>query len=161
MQRRAVAVAAALFLIVGALSLGLVLTGETPEMDLPDEDAYQQGDEFSVGGQTYTAASVSASEEDGETSYEATIEWNNESQNGTQSATVAQHENVTLGGQTYFAHFESGDEVIISDNFDALRQHEANVAQYEEQTNGLWGVSILTGTTLILLMGMAYLPSRY
>ncbi|QKY20761.1 hypothetical protein B4589_010375 [Halolamina sp. CBA1230] len=161
MQRRAVAVAAALFLIVGALSLGLVLTGETPEMDLPGEDAYQQGDEFSVGGQTYTVASVNSSEEDGETSYEATIEWNNESQNGTQSATVAQHENVTLGEQTYFAHFESGDEVILSDNFDALRQHEASVAQYEEQTNGLWGVSILTGTTLILLLGMAYLPSRY
>jgi hypothetical protein len=161
MQRRAVAVAAALFLIVGALSLGLVLTGETPELELSGEDAYQSGDEFSVGGQTYTVASVESSEEDGETSYEATIEWDNESMNGTQSATVAQHENVSLGGQNHFAHFRSGDEVVISDNYAALRQHETNVDQYNEQTNGIWGVTILTGITAIVLTGMGYMPSRY
>lgn len=159
MQRRAVAVAAALFLIVGALSLGLVVTSETPELDLEGDNEFQEGDRFNYGDQTYTVASIDSSEEDGETSYEATLEWSTE--NGSQSTTVAQHENVSLGGDTFFAHFESGDEVIISGDFASLRQHNFETAQYNSHTNGLWGVTILSGVTVILLMGMAYLPSRY
>ncbi|MFW5934482.1 MAG: hypothetical protein ACOCQL_01380 [Halolamina sp.] len=159
MQRRAVAVAAALFLVVGALSLGLVLTGEAPAFDAGGENVYQSGDEFTVDGQTYTVASIEASESDGETSYEATIEW--EGENGTQSASVSQHGNVTLSGETHFAHFNSGEEVVISSNFETLREYNTATAQYEEQTNGLWGVSILTGLVGMFLIGTAYLPSRY
>lgn len=161
MQRRAVAVAAALFLIVGALSLGLVTASEAPDPDLEGDNAFQQGDRFSYAGQTYTVASVDSTEEDGETSYEATLEWNNQSEDGTQSTTVSQHGNVTLGDDTFFAHFESGDEVIISADFAELRQYNFETAQYGTHTNGLWGVTILSGVVAILLFGMAYLPSRY
>lgn len=162
MQRRAVAVAAALFLIVGALSLGLVLTSETPELALEGDNEFQEGDRFNYAGQTYTVASIEATESSGgETSYETVIEWNNESMNGTQSASVSQHGNVTLSGDTFFAHFDSGDEVILSADFVELRQYNYNTAQYESHTNGLWGVTILSGVTLILLLGMAYMPSRY
>ena len=167
MQRRAVAVAAALFLIVGALSLGLVLTAEAPAFEAGADNVYGSGDEFTVDGQTYTVASVEASESSGGghgggggTSYEATIEWQNES-GATQSKTVSQHANVTLSGQTFFAHFESGEEVVISSNFETLRQYNTETDQFHEHTNGLWGVSILTGLVGMLLIGMAYLPSRY
>ncbi|WP_053946814.1 hypothetical protein [Halolamina sediminis] len=167
MQRRAVAVAAALFLIVGALSLGLVLTSEAPALNAADDSVYQEGDELSVGDRTYTVATVEATESSGGghgggggTTYEAVIEWQNES-GATQSASVGQHGNVTLSGETFFAHFESGEEVVISSNFETLRQYNTATEQYQEHTNGLWGVSILTGSTLILLLGMAYLPSRY
>lgn len=166
MQRRAVAVAAALFLVVGALSLGLVLTGEAPAFDAGGENVYQSGDEFTVDGQTYTVASVEATESSGGghgggggTTYEATIEWDDE--NGTQSATVGQHGNVTLSGVTHFAHFDSGEEVVISSNFETLREYNTETAQYEEHTNGLWGVSILTGLVGMFLIGTAYMPSRY
>ncbi|MFW5939334.1 MAG: hypothetical protein ACOCSD_03575 [Halolamina sp.] len=159
MQRRAVAVAAALFLIAGVLSLGLVLTAEAPEIDLEGDNAFQEGESFNYEGQTYTVDTIDASEEDGETTYEATIEWNTE--NGTESASVGQHGNVTLGEDTFFAHFDSGDEVIISADFATLRQHEFETAQYETQTNGLWGVAILNGVVLIILTAMGYLPSRY
>lgn len=169
MQRRAVAVAAALFLIAGALSLGLVLTSEAPGLDTEEGNEFQEGDRFTVAGQTYTVASIEASESSGgghgggggETTYEATIEWNNESQNGTQSASVSQHGNVTLGGQTFFAHFESGDSVYLSSDFSELRQYNHETAQYHEHTNGLWGITILSGISAILLIGMAYMPSRY
>lgn len=166
MQRRAVAVAAALFLVVGALSLGLVLTGEAPAFDAGADNVYQAGDEFTVDGQTYTVAAVEATEESGGghgggggMSYEATIEW--DTGNGTESATVSQHGNVTLSGQTFFAHFNSGEEVVISSNFETLREYNTETAQFEEHTNGLWGVSILTGLVGMLMIGMAYLPSRY
>ena len=168
MQRRAVAVAAALFLIVGALSLGLVVTSEAPTLNAADDEVYQAGDEFTVGDRTYTVASVEASESSGGghgggggTTYEATIEWDNESLNDTQSATVGQHGNVTLSGETFFAHFDSGDEVVISSNFETLRQYNTATDQYKDHTDGLWGVTILTSLTLILLLGMAYMPSRY
>ena len=92
-------------------------------------------------------------------SYEATIEW--DTGNGTESATVSQHGNVTLSDQTFFAHFNSGEEVVISSNFETLREYNTETAQFEEHTNGLWGVSILTGLVGMLMIGMAYLPSRY
>jgi len=169
MQRRAVAVAAALFLIVGALSLGLVLTSEAPALDTQGENEFQQGDRFTVAGQTYTVASIEATESEGGghggggggTTYEAVIEWNNQSQDGTQSASVSQHGNVTLGDQTFFAHFESGDSVYLSADFAELRQYNYDSAQYHEHTNGLWGVTILSGVSAVLLIGMAYMPSRY
>lgn len=168
MQRRAVAVAAALFLIVGALSLGLVLTSEAPTLDLEGDNEFQAGDRFAFAGQTYTVASIEASESSGDghgggggTTYEAVIEWNNESQEGTQSASVGQHGNVTLSGETFFAHFESDEQVVISGDFAELRQYNFDTAQYQTHTNGLWGVSILSGIAALLLIGMAYMPSRY
>ena len=168
MQRRAVAVAAALFLVVGALSLGLVLTAEAPALEADSENVYQAGDQLTVGDRTYTVASIEASESSGGghgggggTTYEATIEWDNESMNGTQSATVGQHGNVTLSGETFFAHFDSGEEVVISSNFETLRQYNHETDRYKDHTDGLWGVTILTGITAIVLSGMGYMPSRY
>jgi hypothetical protein len=168
MQRRAVAVAAALFLVVGALSLGLVLTSEAPGINAEADNVYQAGDEFTVGDRTYTVASIEASESSGGghgggggTTYEAVIEWNNESMNGTQSASVGQHGNVTLSGETFFAHFDSGEEVVISSDFQTLRQYNTETERFEDHTNGLWGATILTGITAIVLTGMGYMPSRY
>lgn len=160
MQRRAVAVAAALFLVVGALSLGLVLTAEAPELTLEDDNTFQAGDRFNFDGQTYTVATVEPSEsESGETTYEAVIEWQTE--DGSQSTTLNQHTRTTLGGEEFFAHFESGEEVTLSANTAALNQHNFDTEQYNTHTNGLWGVTILSGIVTILLMGIGYMPSRY
>ena len=169
MQRRAVAVAAALFLVVGALSLGLVLTSEAPELALEDDNTFQEGDRFTFAGQTYTVATVEASESSGggghgggggaETTYEAVVEWQTES--GTQSISLAQHERFSLGGEEFFAHFESGDEVVLSADVGALNQYEFDTQRYDTHTNGLWGVTILGGIVAILLIGIGYMPSRY
>lgn len=76
MQRRAVAVYAALFLLIAAASYGLAATAEEPTITLDDPD-YQlsEGDTFSVEDLTYTVESLEESEEDGETTYSGTIEW--------------------------------------------------------------------------------------
>ena len=159
MQRRAVAVAAALFLVVGALSLGLVLTSEAPEPAIEGDNTFQEGDRFTFAGQTYTVATVEASESDGETSYEAVIEWQTE--DGSQSRSLAQHERFTLGDEEFFAHFESGEEVVLSADIGVLNQYEFDTQQYDTHTNGLWGVTILSGIVAILLIGIGYMPSRY
>jgi hypothetical protein len=161
MQRRAAAVAAALFLVVGALSMGIVTTASAPEIDLADDNEFREGDRFSYADEVYTVASIEATESEGETTYEAVIEWNDESMNGTQSASVSQHGNVTLSGDTFFAHFDSGEEVVISADFATLRQYDFDTQQYNTHTSGLWGVTILSGVVALLLLGTAYLPSRY
>lgn len=168
MQRRAVAVAAALFLVVGAISLGLVLTSEAPELTLEGDNEFQAQDRFTFAGQTYTVDDISASESDGGghgggggMTYEAIIKWNNQSMEGTQSASVGQHGTVTLSGETFFVHFDSADQIVISGDFVELRQYNYDTNQYHTHTNGLWGTSILSGIVAILLFGMAYMPSRY
>ncbi|GAB7093774.1 hypothetical protein JCM30237_09260 [Halolamina litorea] len=155
------AVAAALFLVVGALSLGLVLTAEAPELTLEDDNTFQEGDRFNFDGQTYTVTTVEASEsgEGGETTYEAVIEW--QTDDGTQSTTLNQHTRTTLGDEEFFAHFESGEEVTLSANTLVLNQYTFDTEQYNTHTNGLWGVTILSGIVAILLMGIGYMPSRY
>lgn len=82
MQRRAVAVYAAVFLLIAAASYGLVTTAETPRVAVENPDyKLTSGETFSVGGQTYTAATVEEVTEDGghgssSTHMSGTIEWN-------------------------------------------------------------------------------------
>jgi hypothetical protein len=82
MQRRAVAVFVAFFLVVGSLSLALVVTAESPHLDAEGREL-QAGDRFTVGNQEYTVASVDVSESEGGgahgggggTTYETVFEW--------------------------------------------------------------------------------------
>lgn len=77
------------------------------------------------------------------------------------SATVTEKANVTLSGETYFAHFPNDETVVLSRNFGELRQEERDVEEYKRHRNGLWGVSILSGVVAGLMVAMAFLPSRY
>ena len=66
MQRRAVAVFVALFLVVAGVTGALTATAETPEIALenPEIDA-SQNDTIDVGGESYVVADISESENDG------------------------------------------------------------------------------------------------
>ncbi|TQQ82698.1 hypothetical protein EGH24_04415 [Halonotius terrestris] len=81
MQRRAVAVYVALFLLIGAASYTLMVTAEQPQISVEDPD-YQlsSGEEFTAAGQSYTAATVEEVTEEGSygstsTYIAATVEW--------------------------------------------------------------------------------------
>ncbi|WP_138007197.1 hypothetical protein [Halalkalirubrum salinum] len=76
MQRRAVAVYVAIFLLVGVGSYALITTAQAPTVSIDDAE-YQlsDGDTFEINGTTYTASELSGEEEDGETVYSGTIEW--------------------------------------------------------------------------------------
>ncbi len=76
MQRRAVAVYVAIFLLVGIGSYALITTAVAPTVSIDDAE-YQlsDGDSFEINGTTYTVSELSAEEEDGETVYSGTVEW--------------------------------------------------------------------------------------
>ena len=76
MQRRAVVVYVALFLLVGSASGALLVTAESPEVAFENpEFELSAGDTFEVDGQEYTVSDVTETETDeGETQFAATIE---------------------------------------------------------------------------------------
>jgi hypothetical protein len=76
MQRRAVVVYVALFLLVGSASGALLTTAETPEVAFENpEFELSTNDTFEVDGQEYTVTDVTETETDeGETQFAATIE---------------------------------------------------------------------------------------
>lgn len=76
MQRRAVVVYVALFLLVGSASGVLLTTAESPEVAFENpEFELSAGDTFEVDGQEYTVSDVTETETDeGETQFAATIE---------------------------------------------------------------------------------------
>ena len=78
MQRRAVAVYAAMFLIVAAASYGLVATAEEPTITLEEADfELSEGETFSIGEQTYTVSSIEETEDEetGERTFAGELEW--------------------------------------------------------------------------------------
>ncbi|WP_435186120.1 hypothetical protein [Halobellus sp. EA9] len=66
MQRRAAAIYAALFIVIGAASYSLIATAQAPHVEFENpEYELAQGDQFRVGGQTYTVSSISSSQQGG------------------------------------------------------------------------------------------------
>ena len=92
MQRRAVAVFVAFFLVVGSLSLALVVTAESPHLDAEGREL-RAVDSFTVGDQDYVVSSVDVSESEGGgghgggggTTYETVFEWTVQSSDYSQS----------------------------------------------------------------------------
>jgi len=81
MQRRAVAVYVALFVLIGVASYTLMVTAEQPQVAVENPNfQLSSGDGFTVNGQSYTAATVEEVTEEGShgsssTHREATLEW--------------------------------------------------------------------------------------
>ena len=256
MQRRAAAIYAVFFLVVGAASYSLIATAESPSVTFENPDyRLQQGDTFSVGDQDYTVTGLEVSEpsggghgggggggvtysasvtndpsefvlqeninrtgilandpqadnetvtRDGEefvvitengtsrlvaadeyfpepnerpfsegqqfpyqnntatvdnvTNRSATIAWTAPREN---TAEMSQANNVTLSGTTFLAYFPTNDSVVLTTDFQSYEQQTSEIDTFHERTSGLWGISILSGLVIVLLVGMAYLPSRY
>ncbi|MBX0295677.1 hypothetical protein [Haloarcula nitratireducens] len=93
------------------------------------------------------------------TTESATVEWV-----APRNRTVQLSEggNVTLQGQQYFAHFPDHQTVqlVSVDQYSTYQAQLADQDYFHERTNGLWGVSILSGIAAVLMLGMAYLPTR-
>jgi hypothetical protein len=120
---------------------------QTYEFSVGDSYEHQTGE----GTQQTTIASVS---EDG-----ATLEWTAPRD---EEVELSEGTNVTLGGQDHFAHFPDHHTVqlINSDQYAAYQQTLDEQDYFHERTNGLWGISILSGVGAVLMLGMAYLPNR-
>lgn len=115
----------------------------------PEEQTFSQGDTVDYEGNESTVDVATGT---------VTLTWTGPQQN---TLALDDAANVTLGGETYLAYFPSGEEVVLTQQFDSYNSQLAEIDTFHERENGLWGISIVSGIVAILLVGMAFLPSRY
>jgi len=121
----------------------------------PETLTYATGEQYVYaaegGSQTTTIANISDSG--------AMLEWTAPRQ---RTVELGEGGNVTLSGDRYFAHFpsQSSVQVVSIDQYPQYQGTLADQTYFNERKNGLWGVSILSGIAAVLLLGMAYLPTR-
>jgi hypothetical protein len=92
------------------------------------------------------------------TSDAVTLSWTAPRENTVQ---LADRANVTLGGETYLAFFATNESVVLTQDFESYRAQNDEIDSFHRQKNGLWGVTSLSGASVVFLIGLAFLPSRY
>jgi len=164
MQRRAVAVYAALFLLVASVAGVLTVTAESPEVAFENPDhELSSGDTFEVDGTEYAVAEISEVEAGGgghggsaETSIVATIEQGNE------TIEVEDESTVTLGETGFVANFPDGTSTLtLSSDMEGYEAQVAEIDQFEQYNSGVTRVLILSLFSVVLLLATAFIPSRY
>lgn len=114
----------------------------------PQTRNFTQGDEFQYGNNSTTITAISQAD--------AILEWT-----GTRTTTVDVEEgNVTLGDTQYVAHFPDNSTLRLTQNVAAYQEEQAAIVDFNDRIRGFWGVVILSLSTAILLIGLAYLPVR-
>lgn len=79
----------------------------------------------------------------------------------TNTVELSNEANVTLADQTFFVYFTSDSEVVLESSYSVYASQTAQIADFTRIQNGLWGISILSGVSAVMLIGMAFMPSRY
>lgn len=108
------------------------------------------GDEFGYLGNATTLTSVG--------NESATLAWTAPQTN---TEDVSEGDVVTLNGRTFVAHFPNARTLVLDRDVEAYERQLAVRDTYDERINGLWGVTILSGLTVVGLLALSYLPSRY
>lgn len=109
-----------------------------------------EGDSFTYNNQSATVAAVETSG--------VTIEWFAAEEN---TIAVDNEANVTIGDQQYLAYFPDGSTMVLTQDYESYEQQVHSIEEFHQVENGLWGVAIVSFVTIVLLIGMAFLPSRY
>lgn len=81
----------------------------------------------------------------------------------TETISLAEGENVSLGGEQYFAHFPTNSTVMVlptDERYGDYRAETDRIANYDDRIVGLWGVAQLSALAAIILLATAYLPVR-
>lgn len=76
---------------------------------------------------------------------------------------LSEGDNVTVGGEEYFAHFPDNESVQIfstNDSYEAYNEETNRVDDYGDRILGLWGIAELSAIALIVLLGAALLPVK-
>jgi len=126
------------------------LTPASEYFPTPNSTQYQEGQTVQYEGNATTVADVAGEG--------ATLAWNAPRTN---TVEVGNEANVTLSGQQYFAYFPDNSTLVLESDYDVYQEQTEEIDTYHEHVNGLWGVSIVSFATAIMLLGMAYMPSRY
>ena len=132
MQRRAVAVYVALFVLIGVASYTLMVTAEQPQVAVENPNfQLSSGDGFTVDGQSYTAATVEEVTEEGghgstSTHREATLEWTVADVENTDDWAVG--DTITVDGQEWNVVSTSASSVTVEEVIDRGAILEADPA---------------------------------
>ena len=140
MQRRAVAVYVALFVLIGVASYTLMVTAEQPQVAVENPNfQLSSGDGFTVDGQSYTAATVEEVTEEGghgstSTHREATLEWTVANVQNTDDWAVG--DTITVDGQEWNVVSTSASSVTVEEVIDRGAILEADPAADNKTYSG-------------------------
>jgi len=126
------------------------LTSASEYFPTPASTQYAEGDSLQFQGNTTSVADV--------TSEGTTLAW---TAPRTNTVSVGNEANVTMNGQRYFAYFPDNSTMVLENDYNVYQEQVTEIDTYHEHVNGLWGISIVSFATAIMLLGMAYMPSRY
>jgi hypothetical protein len=99
----------------------------------------------------------------------ATVSWSEPSEN---TAELSEGGNVTIEGRTYFVHFPDNSTAQLAPVYASPQENEQSelYSQYlntldrqdyfTERTNGLWGITLISLTAAVILLGAAYMPVK-
>jgi hypothetical protein len=116
----------------------------------PERRTFAEGDRLEYAGNRTTVGNV--------TSSGVPVSW---TAPRTNTVELSNRANVTLAGQQFFVFFVSDQEVVLESDYSVYERQTEAMAEQTRVENGLWGISILSGVSVVLLVGMAFLPSRY
>lgn len=94
----------------------------------------------------------------GVTEESATIEWFSPRTN---ELAFTEGENTTIGGTPYLAHYANDGTLELTTDYQDYHSDVEAQEEFHERTNGLWGIVILSGCVIALLVMLAFMPSRY
>jgi hypothetical protein len=113
---------------------------------------YFESDSFMRDGNQTTIANVSNST--------VVLEWTAPRTN-TQS--TSNNQNISLNGEPYVVNFEDNSTVRLGQGEDAQQRLRTAIQKndrFHDRINGVWGVVIGSGSTVVLLIGLAFLPRK-
>ena len=116
----------------------------------PEERSYAAGDSLEYEGQTVTVDQVTADQ--------AVLVWE---ATETESIEVEQHATVTLGETDFIAHFSDASTMQLSSDMEEYESQVAQIDQFQQYNSGLTRVLVLAFLSSLLLLGAAFIPSRY
>lgn len=118
----------------------------------PETRQYAEGDGFEFEGNQTTVSNVTADA--------ATLQWTGPR---TIETSLSEGENVTLGpdeSEEFVAHFPEEGVVQLSPNPGDYQRQVGEIDHFNERIAGLWGIVILSGLVVALLVGLAFLPNK-
>jgi len=116
----------------------------------PEERTYENGDSLEYNDETVIVDEITVDN--------AVVVWD-----GVQTTTIELEEEstVTLGGTEYIAHFPDASTLTLTSDVAAYEAQTAEIEQFNQYNTGLFRVILLAGLSSVLLLGIAFIPSRY
>ncbi|WP_135854707.1 hypothetical protein [Halorussus salinus] len=119
----------------------------------PETRQFNEGQTLQLAGNQTTVSNVTAER--------ALLTWTAPQ---TVSTSFAQGDNVTLGpedgGQQFVAHFPENDTLQLSPTPGEYQSQVGEIDTFNERMAGLWGIVILSIITVVMLVGLAFLPNK-